>query len=226
MIDMQTPEAFVSALANYQGENIFNPYHDVCPVYDKKNANFIRQKNLIAILRSAQKQGVHSIWIGRDLGYRGGRRTGIALTDEVHLQDAARRFGLHELEQPTIGPPIKERTSKVIWDELAFIQEGIMFWNVFPFHPHPADETFANRAHTQTEQLSAKCFLSCLVTMLRPSRLVAIGRDAERAVSSFGLQVSHVRHPSYGGQREFITGIQSLYGVKRSYAPAEQLALL
>jgi len=29
--------------------------------------------------------GSNTIWMGRDLGYRGGRRTGLALTDEAHL---------------------------------------------------------------------------------------------------------------------------------------------
>ena len=209
---MPYPEVIRSTLTNYRNQNVFNPYSDICPVFDKENANIIRQQNLIAILSQAMELGVHSVWIGRDLGYRGGRRTGIALTDDVHLPQAARRFGLRHLEVATAGPCLQERTAKVIWRELDTISENIMFWNVFPFHPHPPGDAFANRAHTPAEQASCKIFLTGLIDMLRPSCLVAIGRDAESATSSLGLPIVPVRHPSYGGQSQFSAGIRSLYG--------------
>ena len=55
----------------------------------------------------------NSIWIARDLGYRGGRRTGLALTDDVHISAHAKRWDV-SVERPTKGAPIAERTAAVI----------------------------------------------------------------------------------------------------------------
>ena len=74
-------KTFVDELKSYQGNNVFNPYADLCTIYDKFNAADIRRNNLRLTLDSFLQTGVDSIWIGRDLGHRGGRRTGLALTD-------------------------------------------------------------------------------------------------------------------------------------------------
>ena len=46
-----------------------------------------------------------AIWVGRDLGYRGGRRTGLALTDDVYFADHLERWGL-DVQRPTYGKPV------------------------------------------------------------------------------------------------------------------------
>jgi hypothetical protein len=50
--------------------------------------------------------------------------------------------------------------------------------------------------------------------MIQPRQIVAIGRDAHLALGDVGVPTSSVRHPSYGGQTEFISGVFSIYGVK------------
>jgi hypothetical protein len=55
--------------------------------------------------------------------------------------------------------------------------------------------------------------------MVKPDRLVAIGRDAQLALKGIGLPVSTVRHPSYGGQSEFISSLFSLYGIADEAEP-------
>jgi hypothetical protein len=42
---------------------------------------------------------------------------------------------------------------------------------------------------------------------------VAIGRDAGIALNGLDITVEIVRHPSYGGQAEFISGINQIYGL-------------
>ena len=79
------------------------------------------------------------MWVARDLGYRGGRRTGIPITDEFHLQQAGAMMGGVELVRATLGAPVAERTSTVVWDMLGRIGEPILLWNAFPLHPHDAD---------------------------------------------------------------------------------------
>jgi len=137
---------FVSALAQLQIQNCFNPYSDRCAIHDHQDAPRKRSDALSKIVTSAQSSGVDAIWIGRDLGYRGGRRTGLALTDDVHLAQHAARWQV-SFERPTIGLGMPERTAAVVWDLLAGIDAKIFLWNVFPLHPHEEGLPFSNRSH-------------------------------------------------------------------------------
>jgi hypothetical protein len=52
-----------------------------------------------------------------------------------------------------------------------------------------------------------------LLTILRPTTIVAIGNDAEQGLNELGIASARVRHPSYGGKSDFIAGLARLYGV-------------
>lgn len=203
---------FVRAVAAIQFENCFNPYSDHCPVYDLPDAAKRRALMLSAMLREAQSSKIDAIWIGRDLGYRGGRRTGLALTDDVHIGIHAERWGI-AASRPTIGDAVSERTAAVIWSILDRIRDGIFLWNVFPLHPHEAENPFSNRQHNSTERRAGEEVLDQLISILQPARIVAIGNDAAAAAGRLDLQVPvvQVRHPSYGGQRQFLQQIGELY---------------
>lgn len=212
---------FVEAVASLRFENCFNPYIDRCMVHDVADAPRRRSAVLSAILEKASLEPVDAIWIGRDLGYRGGRRTGLALTDDVHIQRHAARWGV-SLERPTKGRAVAERTAAVIWDVLDRIDDRIFLWNVFPLHPHEADDPFSNRTHNARERVAGRELLALLVDLLRPRRLVAIGNDAAHAVERLSPDVCpvvKVRHPSYGGQSEFLGQINQLYGLAQKQAP-------
>lgn len=96
---------------------------------------------------------------------------------------------------------------------------------VFPFHTHEGDDPLSNRARRPDERALGEEALAELIVMLRPRRLLAIGKEAAKtAVRLAGIaKVVRVRQPSYGGQRDFVKQIRSLYGLK---ADAEQQALL
>jgi hypothetical protein len=207
-----TPSKFVAALAAMRLPAVFNPYADCCDVHDRSDAARLRRKNLQAFLEAALSVKVDTIWVARDLGYRGGRRTGVPLTDEVHLDVVGQMLGI-ELRRATKGPAVAERTAAVVWRVLAEIGEPVLLWNVFPFHPHEPDDPFSNRCHTAQEREITLPLLGELMDMFKPSRLVAIGRDADLALRDMAVPVSAVRHPSYGGQSEFIAGLYTLYGV-------------
>ena len=174
----------------------------------------MRRKNLENFLEAGLTKKVDTIWIARDLGYRGGRRTGVPLTDEVHLDLVGQLFGGIELKRATYGPVVAERTAAVVWKVLARIGEPAVLWNVFPFHPHEPNDSFSNRCHTASERQLALPLLENIITMFKPKRLVAIGRDAYLALRDLDIRVVPVRHPSYGGQTEFMDSLHELYGVR------------
>ena len=216
-----TPATFIRQLRAVSLENVFNPYSDRCSVCDLRDAPAIRAKSLRSILEAATEGGVDAIWIGRDLGYRGGRRTGLALTDDVHLGVHSRRWGVEEA-RPTTGDLVKERTAAVIWQSLREISAPIFLWNVFPLHPYEPGEPFSNRAHKTAERKIGEEILWELIQFLQPRRIVAIGNDAARTMSTTSTYAVQVRHPSYGGQSQFSRQIRELYDL----APLTQTKLM
>ena len=199
------PAKFVRELASLRFANTFNPYHDKCDLCDVADAPRWRAKTLRAMLAAADQVEIDAIWIGRDLGYRGGRRTGLALTDDVHMEVHAARWGVG-IRRATKGQAIAERTAAVIWNVLIQIPKPIFLWNVFPVHPHEEGDPFTNRSHNAREREAGEELLAELIKLLRPQRLIAIGNDAALAASRVATttEIIKVRHPSYGGQSEFL----------------------
>jgi uracil-DNA glycosylase len=216
-------DEFVKRLADLKFDCVFNPYTEACADHDEVDAPAIRRRNLGLVLDAAVSRGVDSVWVARDLGYRGGRRTGLALTDEMHLTAHASLIGASPLSRATKGPAVSERTATVIWQVLQDLQRPIFLWNVFPLHPHARDDPMSNRCHTRAERHACRPLLMWLLETLRPKTVVAIGRDAQLALADLDVDAEKVRHPSYGGQSEFIEGAYAHYGVTR---PAVRSGLL
>ena len=214
---MITPAQFVDEVSRLSFENAFNPYSDRCLVHDLDDAPRLRSQALLRVLEVAADRDVDSVWIGRDLGYRGGRRTGIAFTDDVHIHEYARRWGI-PVRRSTSGDPCRERTAKVIWSMLSRIALPVFLWNVFPLHPHEPGMPLSNRSHNKLERKAGERLLANVIDLVGPRRLVAIGKDAARVVSNIcaECEVMHVRHPSHGGQPLFVSQMSELYGLDAS----------
>lgn len=212
-------KSFADALSAVQLENVFNPYVDHCALHDRPDAAARRRQNLELSLSTAVDLGVRTIWIARDLGYRGGRRTGLALTDEMHLDAYSTLFRGLRVEKATKGPAVGERTANVIWRMLARIGEPVFLWNVFPLHPHEPGDPMSNRCHTARERDACGEFFHAIVDLLQPDKIIAIGGDAHRAVQSLGISSVQVRHPSYGGQNVFIRQIEDAYRLDAPRTP-------
>ncbi|RZI61519.1 MAG: uracil-DNA glycosylase [Rubrivivax sp.] len=206
------PQSFLNELKSIQLSGVFNPYADKCGVHDLVDAPEIRRRNLRSYLSAIVESGADTVWMGRDLGYRGGRRTGLALTDEAHLNQVGSSYPGSTAARATKGPLIAERTAAEIWALLPKLQLPPLLWNVFPFHPHDEDEPFSNRRFTSRELAAVNEANHVLFSWLNIRRIVCIGQDAMQYAQSFGVEVECVRHPSYGGVRDFRAGIKRIYG--------------
>ncbi|KAA0914893.1 uracil-DNA glycosylase [Aquicoccus porphyridii] len=212
---MTSTQEIFRTLEDIQFENTFNPYFERCPVYDAQDAPELRRRYLAEMLDRAADAELDAIWVGRDLGYRGGRRTGLALTDDVHFADHLERWGL-DAQRPTFGKPIAERTAAAIWDVLLRVNVPVFLWNVFPLHPFIEGDPFSNRAHNAKERRVGVELLIKMVNYLQPKRIIAIGNDAYNVLSGVFTEdfIYKARHPSYGGKNEFLSAMQSLYATQ------------
>ena len=218
---------FVDALARVRLPSVFNPYSDRCPHFDLVDAPARRRLNLQAQLRAALDLNVETLWIGRDLGYRGGRRTGIALTDEPHLPMLSAALGGNlPVIRATQGPAVAERTATVVWRMMRQLPDPVFTWNVFPLHPHEPENPLSNRCHTRAERHAVRPILLQLLDLLQPARVVAIGNDAELGLRDLGIKCLKVRHPSYGGISDFERGISSIHGFTSSQRSTLNFSLL
>jgi hypothetical protein len=208
------PQSYIDALCSVVINDVFNPYAHRCPVHDLEDAPARRRDALLNVVEAATKREIDAIWIGRDLGYRGGRRTGLALTDDVHFSDHIMRWGL-SAERPTAGAVVAERTAAVIWSVLANISAPVFLWNVFPYHPHESSKPFSNRSHNARERRIGEELLFELIDLLRPRRIIAIGNDAASSAHRImGTSTTvAVRHPSYGGIRTYLGQMRGLYNL-------------
>ena len=209
-----TPTCFVKELTGLNFRHTFNPYSDRCTAYDLDDAPRSRSQTLQAMLEAATEREIDSLWIGRDLGYRGGRRTGLAFTDDVHVQAHAKRWEL-SVKRPTTGKIVAEQTAAVVWQVLSRVKVPVFLWNVFPLHPHDPGNPFSNRSHNARERKTGEEFLSELILLLKPGRLVAIGNDAAQSAHRISSppRVIQARHPSHGGRTQFSSQMGKLYGL-------------
>lgn len=205
---------FINELASIQLINVFNPYGNLCTKCDKLDGISIRKSNLENYLLALEEAGTETIWLGRDLGYRGGRRTGLALTDEVHLPFLSQYFNGKQFNQATQGERVSERTAIEIWNFIRKIPETPLLWNVFPLHPHLSDDEFTNRKFTNSELSKIEHLNAELIDWFKIKKIIAIGADANKFAKRFNLHLEQVRHPSYGGTNEFRLGMRKLYELK------------
>lgn len=216
---------FVAELSKIRLNGVFNPYSDRCSVYDLADAPAVRRANLRGYLHAIEELETDTIWMGRDLGYRGGRRTGLALTDERHLPVMPQSYPGSQPCRATRGPAVAERTAAEIWQVILMLSRPPLLWNVFPFHPHEVDQPLSNRRFTSAELNEVDELNRALISWLKIRRIISIGQDAAKYAASFGVEVECVRHPSYGGVKDFRAGIKALYGPLMKFKPESQTAL-
>lgn len=158
------------------------------------------------MLDAVRGQAVDELWVGLELGRKGGRRTGLPLTDEAELSSMAAYWGIEKLRRATSGPPMSEVTAAFVWRAVHATGRRVAFWNVFPFQCHqPGSAT--NRNHSRDEAILTQLYLAWIIELTAATRIVALGRSAHLALARLGVQADYVRHPARGGGPQFLTQI-------------------
>ena len=194
---------FVRSLAGRpNNEACFNPYRD-----PGARHNLEQYLSLVA-----SRPGRPVLLVGEALGYRGGRLTGIPFSSERLLRDAPHALLRTLRGRVQIKGDSSEATATLVWSALEGRRRLPLFWNAFPFHPHRPGYPDSNRAPTAAEVSEGQDYLRRLVAIYHPRLVAGLGKKgyqaAQRALPD--TRVSPLRHPSYGGKREFERGLDKL----------------
>jgi len=187
--------------------SLFNHYHDNDAHIDLPDGEKIRRKNLLNYLRSFT-EFPRVVVIGEAPGWRGCRFSGIPFTSEAQLLH--RHVPFNGRASSLRQPPYAEATATIFWRHLPAYHPRFFAWNCIPFHPHQAGSPLSNRTPSRDEIESYSAFLSELLSLLKPARLIALGRSAQRALAGRDLPSVYVRHPSRGAAQPFWQGIEPL----------------
>jgi len=182
---------------------VYNPYRD------ENNLH-----NLECYLEFIiQQQAPRIMLVGEAPGFKGCRLTGIPFScgriyteiDHPFLRQLHPRLKLNTTES--------ENTAVIVWRELLKYDFVPLFWNAFPFHPHPSRLQKKNRAPNQVEMKEGAVFLEMLVEYFQPDVIAGVGRKGTESVQGTlpNENISYIRHPSYGGKHDFCDGLGEIY---------------
>lgn len=188
---------------------LFNQYRDRDSSVDLPQADEIRRENLINYL-SCYPKWPSVLIVGEAPGPRGCRFSGVPFTSEALLCKGAlpfigRQSSINDL-------PYSENSAAIFWRVLLPYYPKFFIWNSVPFHPYKQDEILSVRNPTRGEICIYSDLLSEIISLIKPKRIVAVGKKAEFALQLKGFASICVRHPSHGGANEFRTDIKKIFG--------------
>ena len=176
--------------------------------------NEITSNNLKLYLNNIYKRSPEYIFIGEAPGYKGCRITGIPFTSEyILLQDFKNGlFGNNNgYKIINVENPYKESTATIIWQYFRNKEIVPFFWNAFPFHPYKNNNFNSNRKPNNDEILIGIKYLDILLNIFKNSlKIVSIGDIAYNLLKN-KYECKYVRHPSHGGKRDFIKGMNEIF---------------
>lgn len=200
----------VEALVSYQSPGVFNQYRDVHPAHDLGGAAAIRVRNLCAYLAEFAEAGF--VLLAEAAGYQGCRFSGIPMTSESQIAGSQALHWAKDdvyLRSGTRSTLWREPSATILWEALGRRMDCLI-WNTVPWHPVGNRGPLSNRTPRRSEILAGLEVFQLLIEQFPAAKPVAIGRVAESALDSLGIESLYVRHPSHGGKPQFTAGIQAL----------------
>jgi hypothetical protein len=185
----------------------FNPYRDRREDLDVEDAPAIRRDNLRAYLACYDAPPPLFLLLEAP-GPWGARFSGVPITSEAQLADPA--FPIDGRPTSREDEPHTEYSASIFWRVLRPHFPHFFVWNSLPLHPHDPGEPLSIRTPRRTEVRAWQDLLVGLLDALAPTRVVGVGRKAERALEEVDAAPTYVRHPSQGGATKFEAGIDEI----------------
>jgi hypothetical protein len=160
----------------------------------------VRLANLERYL--AERSGADVVALGEAAGYQGMRWSGIAFTSERDLMRWGPPYRTTSDRQGGWSEPSGTIVHRVLGELAA--ERRVVLWNTVPHHPHRPGEPLSNRRPSVAEIEIGSEFALRAIELLRPRRVVAVGRIAEGIL---GERAHYVRHPANGGGAAFAAGM-------------------
>ena len=144
-------------------------------------------------------------------GYKGCAITGIPFTSGRVFQEVPHPLLLNLKDKIYLPRLESENTATIVWSYLATKKTTPLFWNSFPFHPHNQGNVSSNRTPNDSEVKYGAEILSDLSRIYKPEVVAGIGKKGLAVLQQTFPEQSfdYIRHPSYGGKRQFIEGMNN-----------------
>ena len=155
----------------------------------------------------------HEVFIvGEAPGYNGCRLTGIPFTSGISIGESAGKVFKEIGRKIKLREVASERTATIFWDLLGDDRPVPILWNAFPFHPYISGIARSNRKPDALEIEEGKEYLKIVYELFKPKRFCSLGRVGEATLMELfpDEKVIYIRHPSHGGKKDFISGMQTV----------------
>ena len=199
---MTTINAFTQSLQTQaHSQKLCNPYRD------PNLAN-----NLGCYLRMMRRQkGRKILIVGEAPGYRGCRLTGIPFSSCHLLKNSKHPFLAQLNKRLNLSSELKENSAQTVWQYLSDKEIVPLFWNAFPYHPHKLKAPKTNRKPSSKEVYLGVQFLKAIGDIYQVEKIASLGRSGFQAaeIAFPALDIRYIRHPSYGGKKDFIRGMDN-----------------
>lgn len=178
----------------------FNQYRDRNEDLDVPDAAAVRRANFWNYL-SCYEELPPVFILAEAPGPWGCRFSGVPIVSESQLLNPS--FPILGNRTSKREKPTEEYSANIYWRVLQPFFPHFFTWNSFPYHPHTEVDPLSIRTPGLREIAEFDGVLKVMLEVLKPKRVVAVGRRAEYALSRVGQPTFYVRHPSQGGARKF-----------------------
>lgn len=195
-------DSFIQSVKTYRtSDDRFNPWTQTDNSDFSIKASDFRCKNLRRYI--LDRPNPKYILLGESPSI-GARYTGIPMTSENIINLYTDIFSGYKCTSKLKNT--EEKTANIVWAELLkYGQEKFVIWNSYAFN---SKDNISWYRKASTIEKKEKCYCEILLNFFEiysdlDIKIIAVGRDAEKACKYIGLDCDYVRHPSHGGIRLF-----------------------